>query len=65
LLQIRNDNFSLAQGCGPVIRERHWGAPGWKESMNNKHANLLAYALDYGEGAIFIFATITNSRWCC
>jgi hypothetical protein len=63
LLQIRSDNFSLAQG--PVIRERHWGAPGWKESRNIKHANLLAHALDYGEGAIFIFANITNSRWCC
>jgi hypothetical protein len=63
--QMRNDNFSSAQGSGPVVRERHWGAPGWKESMNIKYAKMFAHALDYGEGAIFNLATITNSRWCC
>jgi hypothetical protein len=63
LLQIRNDNFSLPQG--PVIRERHWGAPGSKESRNITHDYLIAHILDYGEGAIFIFANITNPRWCC
>ena len=33
--------------------------------MNIKNANLLAHALDYGEGAIFIFANIINPRRCC